>query len=289
MIKLRGAAFGFAVLVLVAACAGAAPSSAGSSGLPSQDSSAPDASVPLAADSVATYRAYIEQNADLLVQRTRPFVDAVVAGKIAQARALYAPAREPYERIEPVAGVFGDLDPAIDGLESDVPAGGTFSGFHRLERALWQQNTTAGMAPMAKKLLADVIQVQALVKTIDLDPATIANGAVGLLNEISATKISGVEDRYSHTDLWDIEANVVGAQAAYNSVRPLVITRATALATTIDGGFSGVLAALQPYQKGAGFVSFTTLTPADTQALGQLIDALADPLSQVAAIVVSAQ
>ena len=127
MIKLRGAAFGFAVLVLVAACAGAAPSSAGSSGLPSQDSSAPDASVPLAADSVATYRAYIEQNADLLVQRTRPFVDAVVAGKIAQARALYAPAREPYERIEPVAGVFGDLDPAIDGLESDVPAGGTFS------------------------------------------------------------------------------------------------------------------------------------------------------------------
>lgn len=289
MIKLRGAAFGFAVLVLVAACGSAAPSSAGSSGLPSQDSSAPDASVPLAADSVATYRAYIEQNADLLVQRTRPFVDAVVAGKIAQARALYAPAREPYERIEPVAGVFGDLDPAIDGLESDVPAGGTFSGFHRLERALWQQNTTAGMAPMAKKLLADVIQVQALVKTIDLDPATIANGAVGLLNEISATKISGVEDRYSHTDLWDIEANVVGAQAAYNSVRPLVVTRATALATTIDGGFSGVLAALQPYQKGAGFVSFTTLTPADTQAFGQLIDALADPLSQVAAIVVSAQ
>src|ERR1035437_3239039 len=289
MIKLRGAAFGFAVLVLVAACGSAAPSLAGSSGLPSQDSSAPDASVPLAADSVATYRAYIEQNADLLVQRTRPFVDAVVAGKIAQARALYAPAREPYERIEPVAGVFGDLDPAIDGLESDVPAGGTFSGFHRLERALWQQNTTAGMAPMAKKLLADVIQVQALVKTIDLDPATIANGAVGLLNEISATKISGVEDRYSHTDLWDIEANVVGAQAAYNSVRPLVVTRATALATTIDGGFSGVLAALQPYQKGAGFVSVTTLTPADTQAFGQLIDALADPLSQVAAIVVSAQ
>ena len=289
MIKLRGAAFGFAVLVLVAACGSAAPSSAGSSGLPSQDSSAPDASVPLAADSVATYRAYIEQNADLLVQRTRPFVDAVVAGKIAQARALYAPAREPYERIEPVAGVFGDLDPAIDALESDVPAGGTFSGFHRLERALWQQNTTAGMAPMAKKLLADVIQVQALVKTIDLDPATIANGAVGLLNEISATKISGVEDRYSHTDLWDIEANVVGAQAAYNSVRPLVVTRATALASTIDGGFSGVLAALQPYQKGAGFVSFTTLTPADTQAFGQLIDALADPLSQVAAIVVSAQ
>jgi iron uptake system component EfeO len=245
--------------------------------------------MPLAADSVATYRAYLEQNADLLVQRTKPFADAVVAGKIAEAKALYAAAREPYERIEPVAGVFGDLDPAIDALESDVPAGGTFSGFHRLERALWQQNTTAGMAPVAKKLLADVIQVQALVKTIDLDPATIANGAVGLLNEISATKMSGVEDHYAHTDLWDIEANVVGAQAAYNAIRPLVVPRSATLTTTIDGGFEAVLAALQPYQKGTGYVLFTSLKTADTQALSQSIDALVDPLSQVAAIVVSAQ
>jgi iron uptake system component EfeO len=290
MIKLREAAVGFAVLLLVAGCSvTGSPGPTASSAPLSQDSSAPGASAPLAADSVATYRAYVETNTDLLVQRTTTFVAAVVAGRIADAKALYAAAREPYERIEPVAEVFGDLDPAIDARENDVPAGGTFTGFHRLERALWQQDTTAGMGPIAKKLLADVIKLQALVKTVALDPATIANGAVGLLNEVSASKITGEEDRYSHTDLWDFEANVVGAQAAFNAVRPLVATRAAALATTIDGGFAAVLAALQPYQKGDGYVLFTSLTPTDTQMLSGLIDALADPLSQVAAIVVSVE
>src|ERR1039458_3956640 len=102
MIKLREAAVGFAVLLLVAGCsATGTPGPTASSAPLSQDSSAPGASTPLAADSVATYRAYVETNTDLLVQRTTTFVDAVVAGRIADAKALYAAAREPYERIEP--------------------------------------------------------------------------------------------------------------------------------------------------------------------------------------------
>jgi iron uptake system component EfeO len=285
MNRLRQAALGFAVLVLVGGCSSTGNPSPAASGALIQDSSGPDASVPLAADSVATYRAYLEMNTDQLVLRTKPFVDAVVGGKIAEAKALYAAAREPYGRIESVAEVFGELDPAIDALETEVPAGATFSGFHRLERALWQQNTTAGMAPIARKLMADVTKLQALVRTVDLDPATIANGAVSLLNQVSASTVTGEEDRYSHTDLWDLEANVVGAQAAFDAVRPLVVPRAAALASTIDDGFTAVLAAIQPYQKGSGYVAFTTLSTTDTQALSQLIDALADPLSQVAAIV----
>jgi iron uptake system component EfeO len=290
MMKLRQAALGFAALVLVAACGTAANSNPGSSSGPaSQGSSAPDASQPLAADSVATYRTYLGTNADLLVLRTTTFINAVVAGKIAEAKVLYIAAHQAYAQMEPAAQTFGDLDPAINARESDVPAGDTFTGFHRLEKALWQGNSLVGMAPIAKELLADVIKLQALVKTVDLDPATIANGAVGVLSDISASKLAGEEDRFSHTDLWDIEANVVGAQAAFNAIRPLVVPRSPTLAITIDGGFEAILAALQPYQKGTGYVLFTALTPADTQALSQPIDALTDPLTQVAAIVVSAQ
>ena len=286
---LRLAAAGLAALLFVGGCAGSALPSLAAGSPQAQDSSGPEASVPLAADSVSTYRAYLVTNADLLVARTKPFVDAIVAGKVAQAKALYAAAHEPYERIEPVADVFGDLDPAIDEAESDVTAGATFGGFHRLEKALWQANTTTGMTPIAKKLLTDVTQLQALVKTVDLDPATIANGAVGVLNDISSSKTSGTEERYSHTDVWDIEANVNGVQAAWTAVKPLVVTRAAALASSIDDGLTALQAALQPFQKGSGWVAFSTLTPADTQAIGALVDALADPLSQVAAIVVSAQ
>jgi iron uptake system component EfeO len=288
MIARRLAALGFAGLFLVAACGTAATLPATSSA-PVETSTGPGASLAAAADSVATYRAYIEMNTDLLVTRTKAFTDAVIAGKVAQAKALYAPARVPYEAIEPVAEVFGDLDPEIDARINDVPAGGSFTGFHRIEQALWQKNSTAGMATIARKLLTDVTQLQALVKTVDLDPATIANGAVGLLNEVSSSKITGEEDRYSHTDLWDFEANVVGSQAAWTAVRPLVVAYSPALVSSIDSSFDAVLAAIKPFQKGDGYVAFTTLTPADTQSLSTLIDALADPLSQVAAIVVTAQ
>jgi iron uptake system component EfeO len=289
MIARRLAALGFAGLFLLAGCGGTSATLAPLGTAPAQASTAPGASAATAADSVATYRAYIEMNTDLLVTRTKAFTDAVIAGKVVQAKALYAPAREPYEAIEPVAEVFGDLDPEIDARINDVPAGGTFTGFHRLEQALWQKGSTAGMATIAKKLMTDVTQLQALVKTVDLDPATIVNGAVGLLNEVSSSKITGEEDRYSHTDLWDFEANVVGSQAAWTAVRPLVVSYSPDLVTTIDTSFDAVLAALKPFQKGDGYVAFTTLTPADTQSLSTLIDTLADPLSQVAAIVVTAQ
>jgi len=284
----RTAALALAALVLAAGCGSTAAPSAAPSTAPA-GSTEPQASVPTAADAVATYRAYIEMNTDLLVTRTKAFTDAVIAGKVATAKDLYAPAREPYEAIEPVAEVFGDLDPEIDARINDVPAGGTFTGFHRIEQALWQKKSTSGMTPIAKKLLTDVTQLQALVKTVDLDPATIANGAVGLLNEVSSSKITGEEDRYSHTDLSDFEANVVGAQAAWNSVEPFVVLRSPDLAASIDSAFAAVLAALAPFKRGDGFVTFTALTAVDTQSLSQLIDALADPLSQVAAIVVTAQ
>jgi iron uptake system component EfeO len=289
MSSLRPAAIVLAVLFVAAGCSSAAsPGVASSSGPQVPASIGPEASIPTAADSVATYRTYLETNADLLVQKTKSFVDAVVANKLAGARELYAGARYPYEAIEPVAESFGDLDPQIDARENDVPAGGTWTGFHRLEKALWVANSTAGMAAIAHKLMTDVTTLQGLVKTVELDPATIANGAVGLLNEVSSSKITGEEDRYSHTDLSDFEANVIGSQAAFNAVRPLVVPRSPALAAMIDQRFADVLAALAAFKKGSSYVSFITLTTTDTQNLSTLIDALADPLSQVAAIVVAA-
>ena len=50
----------------------------------------------------------------------------------------------------------------------------------------------------------------------------IANGANELLGEVSASKITGEEERYSHIDLVDFEANVEGAEAAFEAVEPLL-------------------------------------------------------------------
>src|SRR4249920_221316 len=134
---------------------------------------------------VAHYRSYLEENTTALIAATKPFVAAVVAGDVAEAKALYAPARVPYERIEPVAESFGDLDPRIDARENDVPAS-EFEGFHRIEKALWEEGATDGMAPVAKQLLADVEELAAKVRTVELQAAQIANGANELLGEVSA-------------------------------------------------------------------------------------------------------
>jgi iron uptake system component EfeO len=234
---------------------------------------------------VSQYRKYLEKNTAELVATTAPFVAAVEAGNVAKAKALYPAARIPYERIEPVAESFGDLDPRIDARENDVPAN-QFGGFHRIEKALWIANTTNGMAPFAKQLLADVEELQRKVKSVSLQAVQIANGANELLGEVSASKITGEEERYSHIDLVDFEANVEGAEAAFEAVEPLISSKDPKLAKEIEASFEDVYAALKPYRRGDGFVSYTELTKADTRKLAQEIDALAEELSQVPAQIV---
>ncbi len=242
-------------------------------------------SSPKAADAVAGYREYLEENTAELVAATEPFVAAVLAGDVAKAKALYATARIPYERIEPVAESFGSLDPRIDARENDIPAS-EFEGFHRIEKALWMEGTTDGMAPVAEQLVTDVKELQRKVRTVRLQAAQIANGANELLGEVSASKITGEEERYSHTDLVDFEANVEGAEAAFEATKPLLSETDPGLAKEIEASFEDVYAALKPYRRADGFVSYTELSKTDTRKLAQEIDALAEELSQVPAQIV---
>jgi iron uptake system component EfeO len=237
---------------------------------------------------IDNYRGYLEKNTAELVARTRPFVAAVIAGNIAQAKSLYAPARIPYERIEPVAESFGDLDPRIDARQNDVPAS-QFGGFHRIEKALWEEETAQGMKPVAEQLQADVEELRDKVKDVKLQAVQIANGANELLGEVSASKITGEEERYSRIDLVDFEANVEGAEVAFLSVKPLLAKSDPKLVKEIEADFEAVYAALKPYRRGDGFVSYEELTKADTRKLAQTIDTLAEKLSQVPAQIVAGE
>ena len=235
---------------------------------------------------VTTYRDYVEQQTDQLVTSTKQFTDAVKVGNVAQAKAEYAQARFHYEAIEPVAESFGDLDPEIDAREGDVPAN-QWGGFHRIEKQLWVNGNTDGMAPVADKLQNDVMTLQQKVKTIALEPAQIANGAVDLLNEVAKSKITGEEDRYSHTDLSDFEANVDGAKEAAEALEPLINAKSSTTMSQLDAQFADVLTALATYKHGDTYASYSTLTKDDTKALAGKVDALADTLSTVPPMVVS--
>jgi iron uptake system component EfeO len=234
---------------------------------------------------VNEYRAYVEDQAAQLVDDTAAFVAAVKAGDVEKAKELYGPARVPYERIEPVAESFGNLDPAIDAREGDVPKA-SWTGFHPLEKALWVTGNLAGAAALADKLQRDVGRLQARVKTVELQAPQIANGAVELLGEVSKSKITGEEERYSHTDLVDFLANVEGSQAAFDSVKQILAAKNPKLAGEVDQRFADVYAALGQYGSGTDFVLYTQLTKNDSKTLSEAIDVLAEPLSKVSKQVV---
>jgi high-affinity iron transporter len=234
------------------------------------------------------YRAYAEEQVAALVTGTERLRDALAEGDLDAARAAYVTARIPYERIEPIAEALGDLDPRIDARVNDVEPGQKWTGFHPIERRLWEDGTTRGTRALAARLVADARELQAQMPKIELEPAQVGNGANELLNEVSKSKITGEEERYSRSDLVDFEANVAGAQAAFDAIKPAVLRHDAALVATIDGRFDAVYAGLRPYGQGAKFVSYEKLTEAQVRELSRLIDQLAEPLSRAPALAVQA-
>ncbi|HEX3812936.1 MAG TPA: iron uptake system protein EfeO [Mycobacteriales bacterium] len=242
-----------------------------------------DASVQAA---VTAYDKYVNNQAKTLVARSAPFIAAVKAGDVAKAKTLFAPARTYYEMIEPVAESFGNLDPEIDARVNDVANPKQWTGFHRIEKALWQDNSLAGMGPMADKLQTDILKLQTLTKTAKFQPAQIANGSVSLLDEVAKSKITGEEDRYSHTDLWDFDANLAGAREAFQVLQPVLQKKDPKLVTTISTQFNTVAAALATYRKGDAYVDYSTVGTADRRHLTTIVTALSESLSKVAGEIV---
>ena len=226
------------------------------------------------------YEEYVAGQIVLLEEETEPFVEAVLAGEVEKAKELYAPAREPWERIEPIAAQLGDYDPRIDAREGDVPEG-EWGGFHRIEKALWIENTTEGQEKYARQLMEDVRNLRGEIEDLELEPVDLVTGSVELLNEVSAGKITGEEERYSHTDLYDIAANVEGSEAAFEELKPEVAVEDLELANDVEDGFDGVYEELDQYRTDAGWVSYEKLDEADRRALSQKVDALAEHLSHV--------
>ncbi len=248
-------------------------------------SAAPTSEDPDLASATAEYQRYVADQADELIDRTTEFVALVTAGRVAEAKALYPAARTPWERIEPVAESFGDLDPRIDGREDVLAEGMDFTGYHRLEKDLWESGLQPDSGAVADQLLADVTEVAARAKAVELTPLQLANGSKALLDEIATGKITGEEERYSHTDLWDFAANLEGSREAVRALRPFVAAADPALAERLDSRGQALADLLATHRDGDGFVAYPSLTPAEVKALTEALDAFAEPVATLAGLV----
>ena len=233
---------------------------------------------------IAQYKAYVLDETKSFVAKTEAFVAAVNAGDMNKAKSLYAPTRAHYERIEPIAELFADLDASIDARADaykKVEKDPEFTGFHRLEYALWSEKSLKGMKPIADQLLTDVKALQTQITGLNFPATKVVGGAGVLIEEVANGKISGEEERYSHTDLSDFDANMAGSKKIVDLFRPLIEKADPSLLKKTDENFAAVDAILSKYKQGETWALYDKLTEADRKALAAPITVLAEDLSKL--------
>ncbi|MFG2612256.1 iron uptake system protein EfeO [Streptomyces anulatus] len=242
---------------------------------------------------VAAYRQYTLDQAEETLPKAKVFAAAVKAGDVEAAKKAYAESRIGWERTEPVAESFGDIDPKVDlredGLEEGQDLEKDWTGWHRLERSLWQdKKITARDKELADLLIKDLTVWQKKVGTAEITPTSMANGAKELLDEVATGKVTGEEERYSHTDLVDFKANVEGAQKSYALLKPVASKNDAALTEELDSRFAELNTLLDKYRADKNsyvFTSYDKVGKAERKELSDGVNALAEPLSKLAAAV----
>lgn len=259
----------------------------------------------------ARYLEYVRGQLTAFQTQVKSFTDNIKSNNLDAARAQFGQVRTFWERTEPVAESFQDLDPKIDMRWDDTADGkDPFTGFHRLERFLWPPqadeigdqegqvaptdaanaktaDTPEAIAKIADQLIADTnTLIDEVTKTdFEFDTQAFVQGPKALIDEVAKTKVKGEEDRYSHTDLWDFAANVDGSQQLIGELQPIIEKKNKTLMNQITAAFGAVTSSIDKFREGDGYVSYDKVTEEQRKDLSDKIDALSAILSQVPAVV----
>jgi iron uptake system component EfeO len=254
----------------------------------------PDQVSPEIQAALDAYQDYVQKQSATLLAQTRVFANAVKRGDDDKARALYPVARGYWESIETVAESFGDLDPKIDAREADLAPGEKWTGWHRLEKDLWPQRaksyrplTNPQRIALADQLVWDTQTLNAEISTLSFTLDQIANGSRGLLEEIASGKVTGEEEYWSRTDLYDMQANLDGARVAYELLAGILETKDPELNQELANRFGDLQETLDQHRRGTGFVGYDQLTTNEVKELATATNALSEPLGELTAALLS--
>jgi iron uptake system component EfeO len=248
-------------------------------------------SKPTLTAAASAYGTYVEQQVAGLVSSTQAMCAAIDAGNQTEAEQLYPKARVFYERIEPVAEVWGTLDTDIDGrIDNPVSNPADLEGFHKLEMLMWDNDTLTGAAAYCSQLVTNEQQLAQLVSTASYDPVTMASGATDLINEAATAKITGEEERYSNTDIVVFQANVQGAMEVVQLLQPYLKNASPQTRSAIQKQYNKVEAALAPYKAtpgydDTGYVEYSTVLDPQRRQLSTRVQAFAEALSRISGTV----
>ena len=235
------------------------------------------------------YKTFVEGEIDQLLKDTEGFSATLKSGNLEEAKKQYPLIRMAYERSEPIAESFGESDVKIDyrlvDYMDEKKSEDGWSGFHRIERIMWQDNTTEGTAAYVDQLVNDIKELKAKIATVKVTPDIMLTGAVDLLNEVATQKITGEEEVFSHTDLYDFRANIEGAEKIFELFKPLIEKKDAKLVKTLETEFKNVNGLLDKHMiDEKNYKSYNDLSEADTKELAEAVTKLGEPLSQMGVI-----
>ncbi|MGA5717430.1 iron uptake system protein EfeO [Pseudomonas sp. 14A] len=228
---------------------------------------------------LSEFRVYLAVQGSALIKAVTALNQAIASGDLAQAQALYLPARAAYQRLAPAAQRLAELDNQINARadyfekrEQD-PA---FVGFHRLEYALFQQRNLDDVAPIAQRLLADVTTLKQQLLAQSLPPEQLVSILVRNLNSLADVRAgSGEEERYSHSDLNGFAANAQTARKVVDLLRPMLSKSAADVLANVDQAMSDFDNQLNAFKSADGYVSYDAVTAAQRQQIAAKAKALA--------------
>jgi len=234
---------------------------------------------------LSEFRVYLSRQSSALIKAVTELEHAIQAGDLAQARALYLPARAAYQRLAPAAQRLGELDNSINARadyfekrEQD-PA---FVGFHRLEYALFQQRDLSGLAPIAQRLLSDVTTLKQQLLAQSLPPEQLVSLVARTQRSIAEVRAgSGEEERYSHSDLNGFAANLETTRKVVDLLRPLLAKPATPLLAQIDSALGALDSQYGALRSAEGYASYDSVGADQRKRIADQAKALADALDGI--------
>ncbi|WP_342594922.1 iron uptake system protein EfeO [Salinicola lusitanus] len=205
------------------------------------DSSAPASTLPATAfvGALAEYRVYTTLQLRKLRASAVELRDAIGAGDLDAAHRAYREARRADLHLAMPIGLYSDIDQRLNARADDFErreADPAFVGFHRLAYGLFERQDTAGLAPVAAQLLADVDTLSERLKHASIPPAQLADGTSRVL-EAWLDHHRG-ESAVAGPDLADLVSLTEGANKIVSLLAPLLERQSPATLQTLEANLS---------------------------------------------------
>jgi iron uptake system EfeUOB component EfeO/EfeM len=236
------------------------------------------------AGAITSYRAYVTQELNEDSSQVQLLGTAIATGQLATARSAWLTAHLTWHRMGGAFDAFGNLGLSIDGTADRLQDGVTsaqFTGFHKVEMDLWQNDNLMEAASDTATLLGDVKELAVQFRSVAIPATELPLRTHEILEDALRDELSGDDDYGSGTDMASVEADVDGTRELLSLLAPLLSQRAPGLDSTVTSELNTLDTALAATQVNGQWVAVTAVPLAEREQVDGAIGGALETLDLV--------